>query len=179
MQGKKRPKPLICNKIVMDTGPLLVLLFGCSSGFGCDSTRRACSTPKDRKFYEEHGDELLKILARKQIFITPHVIAELSSHIESNDTLVPQILNHNNALVNQLLTRGTEHYISLKEILTHQYYVKNGNFGITDCGLLAISDATTLLLTQDGDLKKWAISEGFSAMFPQDIYYSITDTSLH
>ena len=173
MRSKRQPKPLTCSKIVMDTGPLLVLLFGCSVGFGSACTLRACSTPKDREFYEQHGDELLKILARKDFLFTPHVVAEISSHIESNDNDVPELLNHGNAIVKHLLTKGTEMHVALEEILRHKFYTRNGSYGITDCGLLAVSDQTTLLLTQDDPLKRLAIKEGFAAMFPQDIYYAV------
>jgi rRNA-processing protein FCF1 len=173
MRSKKQPKALTCAKIIVDTGPLLVLLFGCSGSFDSEDTKQACSNDKEAEFYQEHGEQLLKIIAKKQVLITPHVVAEVSSKIKSKDVSVGAILNEDNTIVKHLLARGMEVHIELKKLLGHQIFKQNSELGITDCGLMVISDETTLLLTHDGDLKEKAKSEGIDAMLPKDLYYSV------
>lgn len=173
MRGKKQPKTLTCTKIVLDSGPLLVLLCGSSGAFDDEDTRQICSNEKEAKFYEEHGEEILKIVARKKVFITPHVVAEVSNKIKSKNIGVGRILSENNAVVKHLFSRGKEQHIELKELLGHRIFKRNMQFGITDCGLMMISDKTSLLLTHDRDLRDEAKREGIYAMLPQEMYYSV------
>jgi rRNA-processing protein FCF1 len=173
MRGKKQPKPLTCTKIVLDSGPLLVLLCGSSGTFDDEYTKQICSNEKEAEFYEEHGEQILKIVAKKEVFITPHVVAEVSNKIKSMNIDVGRILSENNAVIKHLLSRGKEQHIELKELLGHRIFKQNMKFGITDCGLMMISDKTTLLLTHDRELRDKAKHEGIDAMLPQEMYYSV------
>jgi rRNA-processing protein FCF1 len=148
-----------------------------SGCFNEKNTRKICNNDKNARFFQEHGEELLKIIGKKEVLVTPHVVAEVSNGVKSEDFDLRKILHQNNIMVRLLLSRGSEIHLSLKQLFCEGRFTNHRNLGVTDCALMVIAKQTDLLLTQDGELKKVAKSEGIDAMLPQDIYFSVMNYS--
>jgi len=175
MRGKRQPKPLTCTRIIIDSSPLAIFLCATEQqgGFDGGNMQRICSNDKQVAFYRQHGEEVLKIIGRKRILITPHVVAEVSNLAKKNRFEVGKLINKDNIIVKLLLSKGIEQHLSLEQLLQKEIFCRDGNLGVTDCALMILSRETDLLLTHDEELRQRAQQRGIDAMLPQDVYYSV------
>jgi predicted nucleic acid-binding protein len=149
-----------------------------SGSFNERDTQRICSNTKEARFFQEHGDDLLKIIGKKEVLVTPHVIAEVCNKIKSENFDLRRILHEDNTIIKLLMSRGKELHLSLKQLFGDDKFRNHKDLGVTDCALMILARQTdVLLLTQDRELKEVATSEGVDAMLPQDVFFSVMNYS--
>jgi predicted nucleic acid-binding protein len=152
---------------------LAVLL--CSDDKGCfeqEATEKACNNPDYSKFYQERGEAILKVIGKKPLVITPHVIAEASNNLGRGFSL-EEVLDKDRRIIRDMLLSSDEKHTSLRELFEQKTFDEHKDLGIADCGLLVVTKQTDLLLTHDGKLKDRANKMGIKAMFPWELYFFI------
>jgi len=171
MRGSKKPEPIIDRRIVADSGPLCVLLcaYNEQGAFDAERARQVCSRESDRSFYKYQGEDLLKILAKNRIVVTPHILTEISNNVRKEKFRLSTLLQEGNPVAKLLRTRCSEVQVGFAELM-HEDKVKHIDLGFTDCALMIVAHPNTderraeYLLTDDAELQTTARSIGIRAM---------------
>ncbi len=124
-----------------------------------------------RRFYENYGDTLLRILASNIMVIPPHVLAEVSNIVRKEFQL-SVTLDKGNPMANLIRsTHCDERTIPLTGLLGHTAISGSIDLGITDCVLMALSSDADCLLSEDKDLIAVAKQMGLEAMTPLSLVF--------
>jgi len=138
---------------LLDTGPFLYLLLKEYN----DNTERDVYSKEDvvadHPFDKDKAEKYWTFLSSKNVYITPHVLAEASNLIEGNNYNfdIGDVLTETQSF---LLDQIDEKFVE-KEVILDNEKENSLRIGVTDCGLQKLahnSDLEFLLVYQDGDI---------------------------
>ncbi|MDJ0844662.1 PIN domain-containing protein [Crocosphaera sp.] len=124
--------------IVIDTNILLLLIVGTAN------RKRISQFKRTQQFLPEDYDLLIKLINLfPKIIITPNILTEVNSL--TNQIGEPE-RSKCFAIFAQLISEIEEIALSSQEIVKNNGFIK---FGLTDCGILELSQNQYLVLTDD------------------------------
>ena len=142
---KCSPKSLLevrdCCKVIVDTG-IMTLIF--------KRFTDAKLTDRERKII----DEIEPFIRLRKKLITPHILAETSHQILKTRR---EIFSKSVELIKQY----EELNISANDIISHKHI---DQFGVADIGISFILDKQACLLTIDGPLHHYFLSQGYKSV---------------
>lgn len=148
------------KKFLLDTGPFLYLLLAEYA----DNTNKQVYSKKekigDQNFSKEKAEAYWSFLARREVYITSHVLTETSNHLESGkyNFNLNDVLEETTSLIREQVK---EKHVD-KDIIFKSD--SDLSVGVTDLGLQKLADRTDkelVLVYQDGDLSYTSESLSF------------------